>query len=84
MIGTEVIRMARVVTKNGHAKEAKPARPRFKYVSRKEGTEILDRQARKYLGMSGEEFVRRYREGSLTEEDNLAVTRVSILIPLAE
>jgi hypothetical protein len=76
--------MADVDSKNGHVKEAKPPKSRFKYVSKKEGNEILDRQARKYFGISGEEFARHYKDGTLTEEDNLAFDRVAMLIPLSE
>lgn len=55
-----------------------------KYVTRREGIEILDRQARKYLGMSGEEFVRKYRAGEIEDADRSDVLLVSMLIPLAE
>jgi hypothetical protein len=54
------------------------------YVSRREGAEILDRQARKYLGMSGAEFVRRYRAVEIEDADRTDVLRVAMLIPLAE
>jgi hypothetical protein len=50
------------------------------WITREEGIAILDRQARKYLGMSGEEFVRRYRAGELSH-DCSEVTRLSMLIP---
>lgn len=67
----------------------RPVRPkvldrRFKYVSRRTGRKILDRQARKYLGMSGEEFVRKYRAGEIEDPDRTEVLRVSLLIPFAE
>lgn len=55
-----------------------------KYVSRREGIDILDRQARKYLGMSGEALVRWYRAGEIEEADSSEVLRVSMLIPLAD
>lgn len=54
------------------------------YVSRQEGAALLDRQARKYLGMSGDEFARRYRAGKIEEPERSTVRRVSLLIPLAE
>ncbi|HEU0115516.1 MAG TPA: hypothetical protein VFQ80_12610 [Thermomicrobiales bacterium] len=69
----------------------KPAPPdrsdeesRFKYVSVAEGERILDRQAQKYLGMSGAEFARRYRAGTIEEPDRSEVIRVAMLLPLAE
>ncbi len=52
-------------------------------ISRREGSALLDRQARKYLGMSGESFRQQYRDGALDAED-ARVIRVSFLLPLAE
>ena len=54
------------------------------YVSAQEGRDLLDRQARKYLDMSGDEFVRKYRAGELEDPDRTDVLRVATLIPLAE
>ena len=48
-----------------------------------EARALLDRQARRYLGMSGEEFVRRYRAGEFAEVDTPDVSRVLMLLPLA-
>jgi hypothetical protein len=56
----------------------------MKYVSSEEGREILDRQARKYLGMSGEVFVREYRAGRIPDPDRSEVRRVAMLIPLTD
>lgn len=53
-----------------------------KYISREEGSQLLDRQARKYLGMSGSEFARRFQAGDLPQ-DNPNVTRVSLLLPMS-
>jgi len=53
-------------------------------VSQREGAAILDQQARTYLGMSGEEFVRRYRAGEIEDPDRSDVLCVAMLIPLAE
>lgn len=54
------------------------------YITKAEGVTLLDRQARKYLGMSGQEFSRKYRAGELTYDDHPDVVRVAMLIPLAE
>jgi hypothetical protein len=54
------------------------------WITREEGIAILDRQARKYLGISGEEFVRKYRAGEIEDPDRSEVMRVSILIPFAD
>lgn len=37
----------------------------LEFITPEEGAEILDRQARKYLNMSGEEFARAYCAGEL-------------------
>ncbi len=54
------------------------------YISRAEGVALLDRQARKYLGMSGQEFRDKFRSGELTYDDHPDVVRVAMIIPLAE
>jgi hypothetical protein len=53
-------------------------------MSPEEGWRLLDQQARTFLGMSGEEFARRYREGLIEDPHRLEVARVVILLPLAE
>jgi hypothetical protein len=53
-------------------------------MTREEGKRLFDRQARKFLGMSGEEFYRRYRAGEIEDPYRLEVARVAMLLPLAE
>jgi hypothetical protein len=53
-------------------------------MTQEEGWRLLDRQARKFLGMSGEEFVRQYREGRFDHPHRLEVARVAVLLPLIE
>lgn len=53
-------------------------------VSRREGERILDRQAKKYLGMSGAEFREKYESGQIRDSDSPHVTRVSYLLPIAK
>lgn len=53
------------------------------FVTREEGAEMLDRAARRYFGMSGEDFSRQYKAGMLDNEEP-DVIRLSFLIPLAE
>lgn len=51
-----------------------------------EGMKMLDREAREYLGISGEEFIRRYKAADLAElvaRDPSAVSFVSMSLPLA-
>lgn len=44
---------------------------------------MLDRQARQYLGMSGEEFARAWEAGELDQRaDRPEVMRVAMLLPL--
>ncbi len=53
-------------------------------VTREEGRAVLDRQARRYLGMSGEEFARAWDEGRFDRDaDRPEVMRVAMLLPLA-
>lgn len=42
---------------------------------------IIDRQARKHLGMSGEAFMAAWREQTLADPDRPEVARVASLIP---
>lgn len=53
-------------------------------VSPDEGLEMLDRQTRRYLGMSGIEFLRRWDAGEYADDpDQPGVRRVADLIPFA-
>ena len=61
-----------------------PSGPEVEYVTREEGIAILDRQARKRLGMSGEEFVRRFQAGEIEDTDRSDVILVAMLIPFAD
>lgn len=56
----------------------------IEWVTQKQGAALVDRQARKFLNMSGKEFVRKYRDGSINDPHSLAVARVAILLPLVE
>lgn len=52
------------------------------YVTPEEGRNMVDRMAQKYLGMSGEAFVRHYHAETLPDHlDHLDVARIAILIP---
>jgi len=54
-------------------------------VTEQEGSAMLDEQARARLGISGEEFLRRWDAGDYAqpEHDQPAVAKVAMLIPLA-
>jgi len=64
-----------------HAK-LNPVEPQ--YITKAEGVALLDRQAQKYLNMSGEEFRRKYRSGELTFDDHPDVVRVAMLLSFGE
>ncbi len=55
----------------------------LRQLTAKEGRELLDRQARRYLRMSGQEFMSRYRAGEFANVDTPNVMRVVMLVPLA-
>lgn len=61
-----------------------PYVPGVVYLTRRAAAKMFDREARKFLGMSGKEFARRYREGEVADLDHSNVTRVSILLPWAD
>lgn len=45
--------------------------------------EVLDRQARRYLGMSGEDFISAWDAGRFRDDsDRPEVVRVAMLLPL--
>ena len=58
--------------------------PDVYYISREEGIRRLDERAREYLGMSGEEFVRRYRAGEIEDPDRTDVIVLAMMIEWTE
>jgi hypothetical protein len=54
------------------------------HMSRDAAKKLVDRQAQKFLKMSGEDFARQYRAGKIPDRHSLAVARVAILLPLLE
>ncbi len=55
------------------------------FLTPEEGLELLDRQARRHLNMSGVEFVEAWRAGKFDDDpDRPEVMRVAMLVPLAE
>ena len=86
----------RVLPYNGWSRN-RPARPipskeRFAMATRTdngirelspdEWAQRVDEQARKRLGMSGEEFERRLNAGEIDIDDSPDVTRVAMMLPL--
>jgi hypothetical protein len=52
-------------------------------LDREAGQELLDEQARKYLGISGAEFLRRWEAGEIDADDDPDVMRVAMLAGFA-
>jgi len=52
-----------------------------KILTREEGRKLLDRQARRYLGITGDEFVRRWKKQEFEDPDRPEVMRVALLLP---
>ena len=62
------------VNGNGHVRE----------VTQEEGYALLDKLAKRYLQMSGQEFIDRWRDGQLRDETKFPeAVRLSMMIPLA-
>jgi len=57
--------------------------PRARELTREEGRRLLDERARRFLGVSGDEFRRRYKAGELDPDDD-HVLGVALLLPLAD
>jgi hypothetical protein len=51
-----------------------------------EGMALLDRQARQFLGMSGEQFARAWKEGAFIEDADRKpeLRRLAMLLPFAD
>lgn len=52
-------------------------------LTREQGLELFDRRARKLLGISGEEFLRRWDSGDFMDSDDPKVSSLAVLIPFA-
>jgi hypothetical protein len=52
-------------------------------LSPEEWMALVDRQARRYLNMSGKEFIRAYRDGEIDVDgpQHLEIMRVAMLLP---
>ncbi len=57
---------------------------KIEYLDQEEGRVLLDEQARRCLGISGEEFLRRYDAGAYAADpDRPEILEVAFLIPFA-
>jgi len=58
--------------------------PEVHELSVEEGAALFDKTARKLLGISAQEFLARWDRGDYEDErENMAVTKVAMLIPFA-
>jgi hypothetical protein len=53
-------------------------------VSVEEGRAMLDAAARRWLGISGPEFLRQYHEGAFVNDDRYEVVKVAMMAPFGE
>ena len=56
-------------------------RRRVKFLTPEEGQKLLDKQARHYLGMSGKEFVRKWKAKEFKDPDRPQIMQVAFLLP---
>ncbi len=57
----------------------------IKELTLEEGWELLDKQARKYLNMSGKEFVKKWEAGDFDEDpDQPELMRLAMLLPFVK
>ena len=73
-----------LATTSEHHQRSEDLTSAVEYLSHEDALDLLDRQARKFLNLSGPEFVQAYRDGTLEDPHSLAVLRVAVLLPLAD
>ena len=60
----------------------------IRWLTPEEGRDLFDAEARRVMGMSGEEFIRRWEAGEYREiadtSGNLHIMRLAALIPFAQ
>ena len=55
----------------------------YEELTREEGRALFDQRAREWLGMSGEEFIRKLEAGEIEDPDRTDVIALAIMIPFA-
>jgi hypothetical protein len=56
--------------------------PTFNEIAESEAKALLDRQTRKYLDLSVDDFIAKWDRGDYRESDDPHVRRLAVLIPL--
>ena len=64
-----------------HEGETDMTSEKIQVLTQEEALALLDRQARRYLNMSGEEFIRRWQACEFRDQDRPEVMRVAMLLP---
>lgn len=59
---------------NGH-------KPKSNILTRREGRKLLDREAKRNLGISGDEFMRKWDAKKFKDPDRPEIMRVAFLLP---
>lgn len=57
--------------------------PGVEFLDRKQGWDLLDEHARRYLHMTAQEFIDAWNAGTIQDPDRPEVMRVAMLLPLA-
>ena len=55
----------------------------YEELSPEEGRALFDRNAREWLGISGEEFIRRWDAGEIEDPDRTDIVILQLMMPLA-
>lgn len=64
--------------------KARRSRERTCELTREEARKLFDRQARKYLNMSGDKFVQKWKAGKFNgKSDSANILHVAMLLPFA-
>lgn len=53
------------------------------HIGAEEGTQLVERKAQQYFGISADEFARRWDAGELRADDHAHALEVALLLPLA-
>lgn len=61
-----------------------PNDPELEFLDDVDAAVLLDKQAQQYFCMSGAEFTRRFREGTLPDSDQSKIAVIAMLIPESE
>ena len=56
---------------------------RIRRINREEGRRLFNRLARRYMGMSGSEFIRKWDAGEFKDPDRPDIMQVAMLLPLS-